>query len=256
VLAIGRLWVPESRWRWDQAHAKRSDGVHRWCGQTDSATPVRSRRRASLPGEHEISVKGAQTRIETRSLTASQTHFSRRLRVMSLRDGRRSRRQFALRAGAKRTECCIANYGRRGLVIEPTNPDSLSEGCQPTGRRPRITAPLRDRETTNRAARALHSATDGGRLTRLYRRWRTRKFAGTDGPRRRSESARAISRKLESDRELAQPEGLVRPQLFSPTGRGYFFCFFSPVCVKLSARAREAAEVVAVVPIQKETRRA
>ena len=115
-------------------------------------------------GEHEISVKGAQTESQLRSLYSKSTIFAAtsQYEPTGLASIEAAFSRCALVAND--TEVYRELWGDAALYFERNNAESLSEVLTQLEWRQRTGAPLRHARLQSRP-RALHRATDGGRLS-------------------------------------------------------------------------------------------
>ena len=164
VLAIGRLWDTGKQVSLLTQH---SHALPVCIVGADStipapALPIRADVRVST-GEHEFSVKGAQTESQMRALYSRSTIFAATSRYEPL--GMASIEAAFSRCAlvANDTEVYRELWGDAALYFERNNAESLSDVLEPVGRRPRTCAPLRDARLQPRP-RTLHGAPHGGRL--------------------------------------------------------------------------------------------
>ena len=165
VLAIGRLWDTGKQVALLTQH---THGLPVCIVGADNPIPapplpIRADVRVST-GEHEISVKGAQTESQLRSLYSKSTIFAAtsRYEPTGLASIEAAFSRCALVAND--TEVYRELWGDAALYFERNNAESLSEVLEPTGRRSRTGPPLRHARLQSRA-RALHGAPHGGRLS-------------------------------------------------------------------------------------------
>jgi glycogen synthase len=137
--------------------------------------PIRADVRVST-GEHEISVKGAQTESQLRSLYSKSTIFAAtsRYEPTGLASIEAAFSRCALVAND--TEVYRELWGDAALYFERNNAESLERGAQPARRRPRLTR-LYGTRAYNRARERFTARRMVDDYLRLYRRLRSSKVA-------------------------------------------------------------------------------